>query len=456
MLWQLFALEPDKLTALERTLLRVALSVGLVVAVWTWGDAVHRPGDDLRNRVVGARVMLLGKDPYAFFWQPDMPEELLDPVHDPDAHRLTISPPTLLLYAPLAPLPFRAGRLISFLCEWLAMLASLALLARALPEARQRVVFLCISTAFVLATDIWRLHLERGQVYVVPLLGLSVAVCSSRRGQVDSIAAGLALGVVALVRPNLLVIAPALLLARRWRCGGAMLATVGVGVAVTCLVLPAESWRSYLGVGDQYYRSIEGRPLMQIPSPEHAGPVEGVTFGADSLTNIESSSFAQLVRKLHDAFGVPMIDLALTSKLILAGLAATLLVLVWRRRGEEAGSVFALIVVLALDTEFFLPHRWGYADVMLLAPLALLLPELLRPERVNMQALAVVLLGLLCGPLGQLYFGLYTATLLRSGLVMAGLTRLALRSAIQEKSGAEREISAPRSRGGETFSPPAA
>jgi hypothetical protein len=191
--------------------------------------------------------------------------------------------------------------------------------------------------------------------------------------------------------------------------------------------LPAESWKSYLGVGDQYYRSIQGDPIVIMDWPAHEGPVEGVEFaGEHSLCNVESSSFAKLWRSLHDWFGTPMLDLALVSKAILAMLAATMLALVFLRRNGSQVGTFALIVVLSLVTEFFLPHRWGYADVMLLAPTALMLPALMRQERVNMQALAIVLLGLCSGPLGQQFFGLYLATVLRSWLVMGGLAMLVL------------------------------
>jgi hypothetical protein len=370
---------------------------------------------------------LTGEDPYTFVWQPGMPEELLDPVYDKDAHRLTVSPPTLLLYAPLAPLAWRTIRFVSFIAEWLAMLGSLMLLARSLPEQRQRVLLLLAAVLFVIATDVWRLHLERGQVYVFHLLALSAAIYWSRHGDVDSLLAGVALGLLGLMRPNLIVIAPALLLTRRLRMSGAMLATIAIGVLATLPALPASSWQSYLAVGDQYYRSIQGDPILEMPRPQHEGPVEGVEFaGPHSLRNIESSSFAVFWLWLHQVDRVPMVNLALVSKALLAILAATLLALAWLRRNDSSIASFALIVVLALDTEFFLPHRWGYADVMLLAPLALALPDLLpankgtTPMLVNVP-FAIVLLGLISGPLVQ-QFDLYLATLLRSWLVMFGLT----------------------------------
>jgi hypothetical protein len=457
---RLFTIELERLSPSERMLLRVAAYAGLcmvsLVALFvvasTYWDIRTYSGDDLRNRVVGARVMLAGHDPYTFFWQPGMPEELLDPVHEPKAHRLTVSPPTLLLFAVVAPVPFPAQRVISFVAEWLAMIGSLAFLTWSLPERRQRVLFLLAATLFVIATDTWRLHLERGQIYVFQLLALSAAIAWSRRGLIDSIPAGIALGVLALMRPNLLVIAPALLIMRQWRSSSALLATVGIGASATFLMLPTSSWQSYLDVGEQYYRAVEdpGPGPNDLSAPDHVGPVEGVNF-CISLPNLSCSSFGHMYYVLRTRFGLPRLDIAVTSKISLASVAVLLLMLVWRRRsswdripilstqapgsesyptkgGGAIGSAFALIMVMSLNTEFFLPHRWGYADVMLLGPLALMLPALLCAGGTNLPALALVLIGLVSGSLGQLFFDLHTATVLRSWLVMGALTVLAISS----------------------------
>jgi hypothetical protein len=288
-----------------------------------------------------------------------------------------------------------------------------------LPEQRHRTVFLIGATLFVIVTDVWRLHVERGQIYVFHLLALSIAIYCSRSGLVDSPAAGVALGALCLLRPNWLVLAPALLVLRQWRCAGSLAATAVVGGALTFAVLPASSWQNYLDVGDQYYRLIQDwESVPDRPAPTDHRWAEGVNFDC-ALRNVASSSFAIVWRIMHERYGLPMVDLALVSKLMLGGLAVVLLAFLGRRRGESA---FALMIVIGMDTEFFLPHRWGYADVMLLAPLALLLPSLMQ----NPTARGIVVVGLICGTLGQPLIGLQTATILRSWLVMGVLTGLAL------------------------------
>src|SRR5438046_2318783 len=101
---RLFGLDRAQLSPLEVTLLRVAVLLTALVACLTLIDVRVRCGADLRNRVVGARVMLAGYDPYTFLWQPGMPEEWLDPVREAKVHRLTVPPPTLWLYTVIAPL----------------------------------------------------------------------------------------------------------------------------------------------------------------------------------------------------------------------------------------------------------------------------------------------------------------------------------------------------------------
>jgi hypothetical protein len=423
---RLFGLDRAPLSPIEIVLLRVAALVALAVAFLTLRDVRTNCGADLRNRVVGARVMLAGHDPYSFVWQPGMSEQWLDPVDDPKVHRLTVPPPTLWLYAPIAPLPYPAQRLVSYVCEWTALLASVLLLVRLLPRQRHRVIFLLGTALFLVASDVWRLHVERGQVYVIHLLVLSLALYFLRRRGLDSIAAGVALGVLALMRPNLLLFAPALLVLGRWRSAAATGAVFGAGVLLTVSAMHPQTWPSYLAMGEQYYRLLmDPAALPDLDRPEHPNVVEGYDYSR-SLTNVTSSTFAAVYQTWHQAGVLPGLNLGRASKLLMLLLAATLLgALCIRRQRRSPHLALTLIVTLALDSEFFLPHRWGYADVLLLAPLALALPALLRTDRASQAALAFVLVGLLAGQMGQHFLPLYAATLLRSWLVMGSVTTLA-------------------------------
>ena len=177
-------IEPEELTILERLLFVVVVLLVMFNALKTFMDVMVYSGVDIRNRVVGARVLLRGIDPYTFHWRPGMPTELLDPVYDPRTplHRLTAPPTTLCIYATVASLPYRAIRVISWVAEWSAVVMSFLLLGRMLSGNRLRLYFLLLAGYFCLASYFWRAHVEHGQVYVFHLLGLTVGSYYAAKG----------------------------------------------------------------------------------------------------------------------------------------------------------------------------------------------------------------------------------------------------------------------------------
>jgi hypothetical protein len=433
---KIFGLDRRRLHSLEKTALAVLSLLTFIVFLVSLLDVGRYAGIDFRNRVVGARVLLTGQDPYTFEWQPGIPLELLDPCHDPLVHRLTAPPPTLLLYAAIAPLPYKAQRLVSFYLEWLALFVSALLLARSIADHRQRVLFLAMAMVFFALSGFWRMHVERGQVYVFHLLVLSAAVAQSLRHNLNSWSGGVLFGVAALMRLNYLLIAPAFLILRQWKTGAGAACTFVVGALATLPLMHHDSWRSYLQVGDQYYLTIwDPDRLPTRPPPDYRGPVEGVDF-ANHLNDVTSTSFAFLYETWRKAGGLPVLDVGRVSKGFMGVLALTLFGLLLRRRNDPLPPrlTLALILTFALDTEFFLPHRWGYVDVVLLLPVGLLWPFLWQNRASSHLAFGLLLAAFIAGMSLASHLSLYYASLLRSWLVMGSLTGLATETWLQRSA----------------------
>src|SRR4051794_38271364 len=95
----------------DKTIGGLLLLVGLLNAIFgflvTLGDCVRYSGVDLRCKVVAVRAMRMGLDPYAYEWREGMPPELLDPLRrHPGPTRATYPPTLLVMYSPLAGLPY--------------------------------------------------------------------------------------------------------------------------------------------------------------------------------------------------------------------------------------------------------------------------------------------------------------------------------------------------------------
>ncbi|MEM7760885.1 MAG: hypothetical protein AAF298_22560, partial [Cyanobacteria bacterium P01_A01_bin.40] len=78
------------------------------------------PGTDLRNRVVGARLMLKGIDPYFFKWHPRLSVKFYDPLDNPIEllSKLSVPPTVLVLHSIIAGLSYIQQKLIWLIVQW--------------------------------------------------------------------------------------------------------------------------------------------------------------------------------------------------------------------------------------------------------------------------------------------------------------------------------------------------
>ncbi len=424
----LFGLEPGLLHAHEKTLLLLATGLTATAFVIGFSDVSGRYGGiDLRNRVVGARVLAAGKDPYSFRWQPGMSEQWLDPVQRGDIPRVTVPPTVLCLYQSIVWLPYGTLRLVHFGLEWAALLAAIAILAPTIPGRRWRVVFLIVAAATIALGAAWRMHTERGQLYALHALLLAIGVRSGMRSNLDSWRAGIAFGLAIALRPNFAPLGLAFLVLGKYRTAGGAIATAFAAIVLTLPWAGVSDWKSYMAMGDMYYRSMS---LPEETPPEQGGPVdaEGFWFGSVIVDpSTPSSSFARFYAESRKRFGLPMINLGTTSKAAILGMTAVLIgLLITGRHRRSPRVVLLLILAFLLDLEYFLPHRWPYADVHWLVPLALAVPLFRSPRPTPQAALLCVLGALVIGNSLALATHSYTTSLARTYLLASGLTILAV------------------------------
>jgi hypothetical protein len=272
----LFGLRLDAVAAPLRLAFLAALLLAASNAVVTWHDVHEYGGTDLRARVVGARLLMLGQNPYRPQSGP-VKEWLFDP-HGVfrDISRCPYDPPLLAVYASLCWLPYAVQRLAWFFLEWSALLVSIAVLARTFPGARARTGFVVLALAFFAGGAFWRLHVERGQYYSLLLVLLSCFVWQLKRGPRDDWRSGLLLGLAAALRPTLgIAVLPLWLLGYRRTAAGAF----GSALAIVLVLLPVAGpglWRDYARLVDVLERAV---PLVPpLASAPYGGMVEGADF----------------------------------------------------------------------------------------------------------------------------------------------------------------------------------
>jgi len=373
----------SRLRPAERLILVAIVLFTVSVGALTASDATKYPGLDLRTRVLGARAILHGLNPYDYAWKPGDAETLADPWRRlPGPTRTTYTPPLLLAYLPLAPLGWKAQRPIWYALEWVAMLAVLTVGLRVANGRAAKLWFLAIACGCFVGDLAWRLHLERGQYYVFVALLLMLAFAELIEKRARWVAP-VALGCAIAFRPTFGLIALVLLLAGRRRDA---LRALGIAAALCLVTLPIvglDGWRAYFKLV-HYHSSLTPDALLERdfgPALKQAYFADGVDWFPHLEANSGNVSYWWIFTHLFATKGphgfvsrwpyepIRLAGVALTSAL---GCAAAW----WAgRRRLPVRWILVLGMVATLGADFFVaPERNSYSDILLLPLLALLVP----------------------------------------------------------------------------------
>ncbi len=383
--FRLFGLERHKLSVSIQALFWIALVVAGLSLVNSAYDFYRYSGTDLRVRIVGTRAMLRGINPYLLDYSPKLPEILQDPdQYSQGLSRCPYPPSLLLFYAPLSPLPYPAARAISMGLEWIALIATIALLARTFHYQRARAIFVISALVGFCGSYFWRLHVERGQYHIFITLLLAWGIYEVLKTRKDSWQIGIPFGLALALRPTILVILLFLFLQKFRK---ATFCAIGTAVAVVLLTLPfggLQFWQDWQSLVNRYEDRVVVVKDGAQPIKERL-PAEG--FYPDRMLLDAKTNNTSAVNILVHALDAVKVDLppknvkSLTRIVMFAIILIFLLLFIWGDRRKAAGIRFALFssVLLSVIAEFIAPVRNGYADVQLLLVVALSMPLLLRP-----------------------------------------------------------------------------
>ncbi|MDY6794622.1 MAG: glycosyltransferase family 87 protein [Actinomycetota bacterium] len=359
--------------------LNVLLAAAIALALWGFAADVDNTldygGVDLRNRVVGARVMLEDQDPYYYKWSEGQPYTLLDPIDNLEnpVSRITVTPTALMLHAPFACIPYRAQRIAWLVGQWLLLLASILLFASRADSGIKRKIIWIIGLFFS-ATYIWRFHVERGQMYIlyVFLIALSfwVADGSSRY---SGFVGGVVLGIAVSLRPTLVVMAIPILIYRKWSLVLGVVAGMVIFVSLSLAVFGLPAWRSYASAMRYHQKPNLGEAIMES-FDHHDVTIEGMDNIDDYLPfpNVNTS----LQYTFRRAFDVKVSSTAFLVALFLITLLMSVYLLRYREARLSLSAIFVIGSTMMLVADFFLPAiKAYYSDIMWLVPLAFVIIE---------------------------------------------------------------------------------
>ena len=378
---------PRHLGAIALLLIAVILSARMIAV--DLRNTLRYGGTDMRGHVVGARLLARGLDPYYYLWTPADAQELLDPID----FRVTLTPALLWAYSLIAEQPYQTLRFAWLLGQWSLLGLALAVLARVNTTPQRAVPLFGVALLAIATNPAWRLHVERGQLYIVWVAIVAAAYAFSSRNtqRADLIAGGL-VGVAICMRPPLaLLILPMFLLHRRRLAYASSAATILLLAFFIAVATPA-AWTSYLSTmfstKSQNYQGETSRPEIAYPAV-----IEGQANLKDTAEIHGVDASIRAVAEYFTGAAPSPPQLIATLIIALGAYAAILHMQAGRGRTPPPTSTDAVFIcgsALVLVAELFVhPQRFIYIDVQMLVPIILIGKRL--PAR-NTNALCAYLL----------------------------------------------------------------
>lgn len=330
-------------------------------------------GIDLRNRVVGTRIMQDGRDPYFTKWDENTPDYYLDGrdyFSSLPVSRCTVTPALLILHAPFASINYKTQQYIWFALQEIMILVTIYLLAILAKEKYKFI--LIIGFMFQIGAYFWRFHVANGQIYILYTFLITSAyfVVKSNLNHA-SFWSGFILGITAGWRPPILVMSIPFLIQKKWKLIFGGVCGLFVSIFPTLFLGGVNLWKSYFAAMKIIEKFHVGLIEFKLQVHDHFNHVEGVTnsfFSAD-VAGIDTSIQGVLFNK----FKIIVLSNILWSVLLTILIFFSIFLFKKRIQSVNWDELFYWGTVLLFLSEFFLPSaRLSYNNVLWFLPVSLL------------------------------------------------------------------------------------
>ena len=378
----------------------LAVSITIAGFVADFYSTLTYPGTDLRNRVVGARLIIEGLDPYFFKWNPSFSIRLYDPLDSFSeiVSKVSVPPTVLALHISIAKLDYLTQKIIWLFVQWVTLLGIVLIFWKTSKNNVKQNLVLALS--FFFANSVfWRFHINSGQIYVVYIGLLSIAwLLLNKKFKYREITSGFLAGITASLRPPYVLVLWFFLINRRYSffIGG----VVGIlfGVFGSVLVTGKLVWQQYvttmLGMTgfinlEQIFPPLKDR-IALIPAV-YPQIVEGFNSSVRNPLEgrlLENSALFEVLNA---------IDLSQKKEILVVSFFIAFSLWCWlgfkfNLKQKDNGLLFLFATVGCLASEFFIPiGRFSYYDIQWLLPL-LIIVQLASPKQLGINLLSMILL----------------------------------------------------------------
>lgn len=228
-------------------------------AIKIWNEKKEYGTPDLRNRVVGSRILKhkTNTSPYFYKWKKQDGEIYLDPYDTPDLvmNRNTVTPFMLQILLPVCDLTYNRLSFLWYVAEIIAFLTAVIIIVSQSKSWENRILLMCVALSGIGISQGWVLHNLSGQVYIFISLLLAIIFYFSQKNSWQfELAAGFVLAALILIRPNAAVFVLPFIIRARWKVITFFAVSLTLYFAYVSISGTMWVWKDYFNAMNLWYQ----------------------------------------------------------------------------------------------------------------------------------------------------------------------------------------------------------
>lgn len=364
-------------------------------------STVKYGGVDLRDKIVGSRILLTDQPMYHSWWKPGDSERFLNPQDDPRTplSLYTGTPFQSMAFLPLAVLKYQYARYLWLVLQYLFLgLTVWFFLKKVRGDVKKSLLLLGGITFFFLSTDQWHMHIERGQLYILFTLligGLYFTLTSDSKYK--DYQAGVLLSLLVLLKPTYAIFGIPFFFKMKIKLLAASAATVILAGLLFLATNTTNRWIEYSEAMKEWQAAnLDLNGAVGQTSTEDLAQMPKIIEGLTNL-NQRGSFFSENSCLQHIIFSLTGTKIPTSYFYLLAiglmGLILGLLIPSFKYFG--AGELVLLGFILWFVTTICLPApRFVYQYIHWLIPMSFIA---INYDKYDARILLILLIGLTLG-----------------------------------------------------------
>lgn len=329
---------------------------------------------DLFMRINSAKQLQNGINPYEVTYSKDGKTAFLYGIDSWNNTLSIATPVTLFLHSFIKNNNYICQQKLWLFTQWILILLTLILFSELAASGIKSKIICIFGLAFILGSDFWRLHVERGQIYVFYTFLMTLAYYISIKYKKYNFFSGVILGITSGFRLHTIFFSIPLLIFKSYKIFAGMISGFIISIFITVKLYGINIWKEYFNGVEYFNKILSGeithtKTIINCVSPDFCFIPQGKIYFLN--LPFSNSSIQYVLKNKLNYFISP--KLLLIYLLLFLSVYSIILI---RLKFKELNltEVFFTGSCFLLLSEYFSTYcRFSYCNVIWILPFAFII-----------------------------------------------------------------------------------